>query len=538
MEGITKRFGNLVGGLKNTWNNITGGVNAVRNFVQAEPQQINPVVQTPVTPQAPVVSPIQPKPLYVNGITSDPTEMAKNRADLATSIANLSPQPITNFNLANNDNTYDSSSINTGVTRQDVINKVNTMQSDFANGNIPDAKPTSGYQKFITDYSNAVQYSPEQQAAYKGQQQTASAIADIQRNLQNRQAELTQNGALSPAQVAADMKQYTTEANSRIADLQASNRDYTLTFNALENARQNTLQAYGVQAPFYKPTEISPGSQIIDPSTGQIINQGTGVSPSTAISYASQIYQNDLTSGQPKLTPDGQVDSAYYYQQATQQLSGRNGFQVPSTSMGIGTQQTQMPVPPSIQSSLSYINNKPYIDMGNLNANQLPIAQQYSANQAKLGISIPILNEKDATALKDANKTFNAADTLMSTIHNLSSKLITATDASGIPLQYAKITINSILRDPDARAFTTSIDAFSSLLTRAAGEKGTLTDQDVTRIINALPTKTDTIASAAKKAETLSNIYESIKQGAISTYLDSKQPQVQNSSQFIGNAWK
>jgi len=479
-----------------------------------------PMVKVPVSQG--VVTPVTKPPLYTNGITSDPAEMAKNRANLALSISNLQPVAPVGFGLSTPSDTVDSSLINITNTREDVANLVSKKQAEFASGNNKDLKPTTGYQKFLEDYSSKVQYSPEQQQALVGMNKTASDIADIQRGIQNRQLELSQQGTMSPEQVRADMAQYTKEANSRIADLQSSQRDYTLNFNALEAQRKNTLDAYGIQAPFYKPQEISPGSQIVDPSTGQVISQGSGVAPSTAISYANQLYQNDLTSGQPKLTPDGQVDSAYYFAQAQQQLStGRGNF---GNAQGFGQSQVEQQIPASIQSATNYIGDKPYIDMAGLNANQLPIAQAYSARTG-----VPLLTEKDATKLKEANATFQATDSLLSTIQSIAGKLITAEGPTGIPLQYTSTTLGSIFKtNPDAVVFDSSIKAFSSLLTRAAGEKGTLTDQDVARIISALPTKLDTIDSAAKKSETLTGLYESIKQGTIDTYIGGKKPSTQN----------
>ena len=56
------------------------------------------------------------------------------------------------------------------------------------------------------------------------------------------------------------------------------------------------------------------------------------------------------------------------------------------------------------------------------------------------------------------------------------------------------------------------------MLTRAAGQKGVLTELDVQKIINALPKLTDTKASAQLKMATLRSLYEAIKNGAIEAY--------------------
>jgi hypothetical protein len=486
----------------------------------------NPVAEIPMGPTpligpTPVAQQSMTPSLYTNGITSDPTEIAKNKANLAASISNLQAQTPIGFNLSQpgSSNQFDSTAINTGTTRDDVLSKLAAKQAELAAGTNPNLKATSGYQKFLQDYSSKVAYSPEQQAAYKGMNETASQIADIQRNLQNRQLQLSREGGLSPQQVAADMRQYQAEAASKIADLQSSQRDYTLSFNALEAARKNTLDAFQVQAPFYKPVEISPGSQIIDPTTGQQITQGTGVAPSTAISYANQLYQNDLTSGQPKLDQFGQVDSAYYFQQAQQQLGGQGqGFNVGQSQFG--GQPAELQVPPSIQSATSYIGNDAYIDAGGLNANQLPIAQAYSARTG-----VPLLPEKDATKLKEASAIFKTADTLVNTLEKNGKAVFTAQSALGLPVQYASIKLGSLLRtDPNAQIFEQTRSAFLAQLAKAAGEKGVLTDPDIERIRSATPNATDTIESAGLKIQQLRGIYEDVKNGAVSAYLGSKQP--------------
>lgn len=502
----------------------------------------NPMLQTPVpsnygamgTP-APAVSAPAPMPaptVSTTNLNSNLSALNAGATEFDSSgnwimPTNLQPRSVTGLDITTPGNTIDSSYINTSKSMSDVVNAISTNQGGFAANPNEGFKPTTGYQDFLSKYSAAVQYSPEQLSAYKGMQDTNSKISDIQRELQNRRLELSRNGALSPAQVEADMAQYTREANSKIADLQSQNRDYTLSFNALDTARKNTLEAFQIQAPFYKPTEVSPGSQIIDPMTGQVINQGTGVSPTTAISYANQLYQNDLTSGQPRLTPDGQVDSNYYYGLAQQQLSGRNtgittGMQSPA---GMVTDQA----PPSLQSAMSYIGDKQYIDAGSLNANQLPIAQAYSARTG-----IPLLTEKDATKLKEANSVFSTANSIVSQIETLGKKVITAKGLTDVPGQYLSIKFADVLKNnPDASVFKSSLDSFTTNLSRASGQSGTLTDQDLLILKNALPKITDTADIAVQKLNSLRGLFENIKQGKIDAYIGAKQPQVSQGQQTI-----
>jgi len=131
------------------------------------------------------------------------------------------------------------------------------------------------------------------------------------------------------------------------------------------------------------------------------------------------------------------------------------------------------------------------------------------------------ISPKVASKYQEANQTFNTADNLLKTIKDLSSKVITAEVPGQIPGQYIKTTIGNLTRsNPNAVAFTNALNAFSSLLTRAAGEKGVLTDLDVQRILTALPKANDTIASSTVKLATLESLFESSKEGALSSILN------------------
>ena len=125
----------------------------------------------------------------------------------------------------------------------------------------------------------------------------------------------------------------------------------------------------------------------------------------------------------------------------------------------------------------------------------------------------------NARKVREAIANFNSADSMLSAIEDLTYKVVTAENPEDIPAQYISGRIESISRyNPDAVVFLSSLDAFSSMLTRAAGEKGVLTTQDVQRIINALPKLTDTKASAKLKIDTLKSLYEAIKSGSVSAY--------------------
>jgi len=129
------------------------------------------------------------------------------------------------------------------------------------------------------------------------------------------------------------------------------------------------------------------------------------------------------------------------------------------------------------------------------------------------------VSKSDATKIKEAISSFNSANKMLDEIEGLANQVITAEEPGDIPQQYIQGRIEAITKyNPQATTFLSTVDAFSSMLARAAGEKGVLTTQDVQRIINALPKLTDTKASAQLKMQTLRNLYEAIKTGAIEAY--------------------
>lgn len=129
------------------------------------------------------------------------------------------------------------------------------------------------------------------------------------------------------------------------------------------------------------------------------------------------------------------------------------------------------------------------------------------------------IRSTDLSKVKESIAAFQAADGMLSQIEGLADAVITAEDPTDIPKQFFTGNIDAITKaDPEAAVFLSSVNAFSSMLARAAGEKGVLTDQDVQRIINALPKLTDTKASKDLKIKTLRSLYEATKNGAITAY--------------------
>jgi hypothetical protein len=296
--------------------------------------------------------------------------------------------------------------------------------------------------------------------------------------------------------------------------LAASNRAEQ--YGKLLGINQQNIQNILAQQPTSLGSQVNQATGDVfvttrNPMTGQtqVINAGN---IGAQKSFVSSSVNQDPFTGQLIFTgvrQDGTVE--------TQNLSGG------------GQPMASGQVPFAIQSAINYAGNTPFIDSGNLTPQQLPMAQSYAAQSG-----VPLLSKEDATKLKEANATFSSADALLSTVEQYANKIVTATSPAGIPSQFLSTKLGSLLKtNPDAVLFDSSISAFSSLLTRAAGEKGVLTDQDVARIINGLPTRTDTVQSATKKVEALRSIYEATKNGVFDSYIGAKKPQTQTTGQNI-----
>lgn len=123
------------------------------------------------------------------------------------------------------------------------------------------------------------------------------------------------------------------------------------------------------------------------------------------------------------------------------------------------------------------------------------IMDSLTASEPKLSAAekVPLMAAKDGLKL---------VDTLYGQYQKVQSKGLTASSPGlgrlgGIKGSIATLTQN----DADAAAYEATKKAFLSKLSRASGEKGVLTDQDIKRIENALPTFYDTPDTAQTKMD-------------------------------------
>lgn len=147
------------------------------------------------------------------------------------------------------------------------------------------------------------------------------------------------------------------------------------------------------------------------------------------------------------------------------------------------------------------------------------------------------LDQTAKNKIREATATFASADSMLKEIEGLARNVITAQTFFGRITQAANLSLEALTQEnSDASVLLSSINAFSSLLTRAAGEKGMLTNQDVQRIINALPKITDKVEVLDKKLKTLRSVYESGKKGTLEAYTTPLDDLISGNSQTDNNA--
>lgn len=127
--------------------------------------------------------------------------------------------------------------------------------------------------------------------------------------------------------------------------------------------------------------------------------------------------------------------------------------------------------------------------------------------------------------IADATRAFETTDAMLDDIERLAGDVITSEGAwdgfqqtlRGVAASTPTAAIRS--QFPKEAQFVDTVQAFSSMMSRAAGETGNLSGSDVARIINALPSLTrDSKEIATGKMATVRQLYKNVVQGALAAY--------------------
>ena len=155
------------------------------------------------------------------------------------------------------------------------------------------------------------------------------------------------------------------------------------------------------------------------------------------------------------------------------------------------------------------------LSTGQVGLQQVPLAMRNAVINRAQETGAQILSPVFAGKRADAIQSFNSANSLVDLLGTQALSVINARDFLGrigqtISLGYGART----QQNPAATAYLATRDAFLSMLTRAAGEKGMLTNQDVARIKKSLPDFNDRREVAEKKLANLRSLFDSIRTGA------------------------
>lgn len=255
-----------------------------------------------------------------------------------------------------------------------------------------------------------------------------------------------------------------------------------------------------------------------------LISQGYSI-PDGATGYYGPQTQAAVAAFQKAAGVDTSGGGVGTFGPRTQAAAAAKGYSLAGTMTGSGGapsgggSTSTAGIPAQLQSSVTSVGNIKFIDGSKLTAAQIPYAQRAAQTS-----HIPYLSGDDASKVKAAYASYSGASSLVSELSSLSKNVLTAkNDPAEMTAQAAKLKFIEkapyLSTDDNAKEFIKARDALLSLITRAAGEKGTLTDKDVERIQQALPAFTDNAELAAQKAANLSTVLESVFSGSLSGYL-------------------
>lgn len=130
-----------------------------------------------------------------------------------------------------------------------------------------------------------------------------------------------------------------------------------------------------------------------------------------------------------------------------------------------------------------------------------------------------VISTTFAGKAKDAIASFNSAEGMLQQIEDLSAPIANAGNFVTANLGGLMGWIGGKTgASQNSKLYMNTRDSFLSLLSRAAGEKGVLTDSDIARIKNALPALNDTAVVKEQKLKILRGLFSNIKTGALNAY--------------------
>jgi LysM repeat protein len=288
-----------------------------------------------------------------------------------------------------------------------------------------------------------------------------------------------------------------------------------------------------------KPVAVAPGTSLINPLTGKTVASGGSVNDVQArdtFYNLSQTYPDAKIVWDDSLTPQQNLTNAQKAASESPSFQAKNTVYAinpltgePTIISKMGGGNTPTPTTPTtvdtntlapeLKSALTSVSGIQFFDSSKVTSAQLPYLQR-----AAQEMGVPLLSKEDANKIQDSFQSFSSANSLVNQIVNLTSSVLTAPDnAAAQTVQAANLKAielaPSFSTNNAAKQFISARNSVLSLLTRAAGEKGVLTNQDIERVAQALPSYSDSATLAAQKAANFSSVLQSVLTGAISAYI-------------------
>lgn len=225
----------------------------------------------------------------------------------------------------------------------------------------------------------------------------------------------------------------------------------------------------------------------------------------------------------------------------TQSAAAQRGF-----SMGGGASSggaTPAPVDlselhPNLRAAVSdFGDGIRFFDETKLTPSQIPYAQQ-----ASVQYSIPFLDTTSAEKIKNTYQQYQSAAAIIQQVQQLATTVLQAentrrsmfTQGVGMTVtQYAPW----LSTDDAEKQFIAQRNAVLTQLSKATGQVGVLTDQDLKIIADAMPGFYDNADLAAQKAQRLDGVIREVLAGAARTYLGTMAPPSFQAGASAGGDW-
>lgn len=290
-----------------------------------------------------------------------------------------------------------------------------------------------------------------------------------------------------------------------------------------------------------KPVSVAPGTSLVNPLTGKTVASGGSLSDKQALDTffnLTQMYPDAAVAWDDSLTPQQNLKNAQAAASKSPSFQAKNtvyainpltGEPTIISKMGgggafggaasSGGGVTTNNLAPELKSALTSVSGVQFFDASKVTSAQLPYLQR-----AAQEMGLPLLSKEDANKVQESLQSFSSASALVQQIVNLTANVLTAPDNAGAQtVQAARLKAielaPSLSTDNNAKQFISARNSVLSLLTRAAGEKGVLTNQDIERIAQALPSYSDSSTLAAQKAANFSSVLQSVLTGALNAYI-------------------